>query len=596
MKPGNNVNLGGAENISPKKYGHDADDKSPENIKNIYKNPDIKKGVLVEIYQAVSVLYGKFFADIFRSVALTISNDEGLRHIGEQSRANTSSKTAISSEVSPQKYGLEEVSIPSKDQFFAFEKWYVNHVNKENNKKSQANENLDDARIYAKYLLKNKLGAPLPNSAEEKKSKAAEYLLSLNLESKKNENSKIEFSKKENKENSEKEGDLLESDFFLIDADEYSEENKINSDIFKEEKVAGINSKIKNQNDLSESEKISAIMQQQKDEKSKIIRELLLREYEEVLGAEADVEMPDELLIELIRKRRENMQQNNNSQSFSSDSNHLNAKFEVAYDSEQDDGILMDDDSEDENDQDYYRTENNFLEGFLKNTSNDLPSSFNDRSSSQSNESLDSRMAKWRHDNEIMNAIRSENEGMLEDQRAVDETKKKNAAYLADLNRTDNRPATQASDALESEFPLPTSLSVDKELGPPPPPPPPRNQLKGGITRNALDAASVKLAERVALKYFPNLDPDQLSRALTGADADEDFNGLVYGAEAYFDSLASRSSVSNEETIKALTLAKIWEGAAQERRRLPGMTALKDFELLNELLISKKISKDLKSE
>ena len=57
-------------------------------------------------------------------------------------------------------------------------------------------------------------------------------------------------------------------------------------------------------------------MQQQKDEKSKIIRELLLREYEEVLGAEADVEMPDELLIELIRKRRENLQQNNNSQSF----------------------------------------------------------------------------------------------------------------------------------------------------------------------------------------------------------------------------------------------------------------------------------------
>jgi hypothetical protein len=337
-------------------------------------------------------------------------------------------------------------------------------------------------------------------------------------------------------------------------------------------------------------------MQQQKDEKSKIIRELLLREYEEVLGAEADVEMPDELLIELIRKRRENMQQNNNSQSFSSDSNHLNAKFEVAYDSEQDDGILMDDDSEDENDQDYYRTENNFLEGFLKNTSNDLPSSFNDRSSSQSNESLDSRMAEWRHDNEIMNAIRSENEGMLEDQRAVDETKKKNAAYLADLNRTDNRPATQASDALESEFPLPTSLFVDKKLGPPPPPPPPRNQLKGGITTNALDAASMKLAELVALKHFPNVDRGQLSNALAGAVDDEEFNSLVYGAEEYFESLASNSHVGDAERLKAVTLAKIWEGAAQESRRLPGMKALKDYALLNALLNSEKISKDFKND
>jgi hypothetical protein len=82
------------------------------------------------------------------------------------------------------------------------------------------------------------------------------------------------------------------------------------------------------------------------------------------LGAEADVEMPDELLIELIRKRRENMQQNDNSQSFSSDSNHFNSKFEAAYDSEQDDEIPMDDDFEDENDQGYYRTESIFLEYF----------------------------------------------------------------------------------------------------------------------------------------------------------------------------------------------------------------------------------------
>ncbi len=594
MKPGNNVNLGGAENFPEKKYGHDADGQSLDNIKNIYKNPDIKKGVLVEIYQAVSVLYGKFFADIFRSVALTISNDDGLRHIGEQSRANISSKTVISPEVSLQKYALEEVSIPSTNQFLAFEKWYVNHSNKENNKKSQADEDLADARIYAEYLLKNKLGAPLPNSAEEKKSKAAEYLLSLNLKSKKNENSKIEFSKKEKEESIEKEEELSESDFFLIDVDEYSGENKINSDIFGDE-FAGLNSKIQNQDDIQGAKKISAIMQQQKDGKSKISRELLLREYEEVLGAEADVEMPDELLIELIRKRRENMQQNDNSQSFSSDSNHSNSKFEAAYDSEQDDEIPMDDDFEDENDQGYYRTESIFLESILKNTSNDLSSDFNDSNSSQSNESLDSRMAKWRRDNEIINAIRSENEEMLEEQRAFDETKKK-AAYLADLNRADNRPATQASDALEPEFPLPTSLFVDKELGPPPPPPPPRNQLIGGISTNTIDAASVKLAERVTLKNFPNVNHDQLSKALTGADADDDFNGIVYGAEDYFDSLATHSRIDDAEKNKALTLAKIWEGAAQESRRLSGMKALKDYALLNALLNSEKISKDFKNE
>jgi len=268
----------------------------------------------------------------------------------------------------------------------------------------------------------------------------------------------------------------------------------------------------------------------------------------------------------------------------------------LEYDSEQDDEIPMDDDSEDENDQGYYRTESNFLEGILKNTSNDLPSSFNEGSSSQTNESLDSRMAKLRRDNETINAIRSENEGMLEDQRAVDETKKKNAAYLADLNRTDNRPATQASDALESEFPLPTSLSVDKKLGPPPPPPPPRNQLKGGISTSGLDAASVKLAELVALRHFPNVDHGQLSKALTGADDDEEFNGLVYGAEDYFESLASNSHVDDAQKLKAVTLAKIWEGAAQESRRLSGMKALKDYELLNALLNSEKISKDFKNE
>jgi hypothetical protein len=204
-------------------------------------------------------------------------------------------------------------------------------------------------------------------------------------------------------------------------------------------------------------------------------------------------------------------------------------------------------------------------------------------------------MAKWRRDNEIINAIRSENEEMLEEQRAFDETKKK-AAYLADLNRADNRPATQASDALEPEFPLPTSLFVDKELGPPPPPPPPRNQLIGGISTNTIDAASVKLAERVTLKNFPNVNHDQLSKALTGADADDDFNGIVYGAEDYFDSLATHSRIDDAEKNKALTLAKIWEGAAQESRRLSGMKALKDYALLNALLNSEKISKDFKNE
>jgi hypothetical protein len=595
MKPGNNLNVGGAKNVSLNKGGHVADDQAPDNIKDIYKNPDTKKGVLVEIYQAVSVLYGKFFADIFRSVALTISNDEGLRHIGEQSRANISSKTAISSEVSPQKYAFEEVSIPSTNQFLAFEKWYLNNSNKENNKKYQADEDLADARIYAEYLLKNKLAAPLPNSAEEKKSKAAEYLLLLNLKSKKNENSKIEFSKTEKKERIEKKGELSEAEFFLDDADEYSEENKINSDIFKEEKVSGVNSKIQNQDDLPRSEKIHTIKQQQKDEKSKIIRELLLREYEEVLGAEADMEMPDELLIELIKKRRDIMRRNDNSQSFSSDANHLGSKFEAAYDSEQDDEIPMDDDSEDENDQDCYRTENNFLNGVLENTSNNLPSSFNDGSSSQSKESLDSRMTEWRRDDLIINAIRSENKEMLEEQRAFDKVKK-NAVNLTDLNRDDNRPTAQAPDALESEFPLSTSLFVDKKLGPPPPPPPPRNQLKGGISTSGLDAASVRLAELVALRLFPNVDPDQLSKTLTGADAHEDFNSLVYGAEGYFESLASNSHVDDAERLKAVTLAKIWEGAAQDSRRLSGMKDLKDYALLNALLNSEKISKDFKNE
>ncbi len=267
----------------------------------------------------------------------------------------------------------------------------------------------------------------------------------------------------------------------------------------------------------------------------------------------------------------------------------------LEYDSEQDDEIPMNDDSEDDNYQSYYFTEINFLESILKNTSNNFSSNVNNGNSSQSNESLDSRMAEWRRDYGIITAIRSENEEMLEDQRAFDEAKK-NAANLADLNRTDNRFSTNASVALESEFPLPTSLFVDKELGPPPPPPPPRNHKKSGIGTNAINAASVKFAERVALKNFPNVDHDQLSKALTGADADDDFKNMVDGAEGYFDSLAAHSRIDDTEKNKALTLAKIWEGAAQESRRLSGMKALKDYELLNALLNSEKISKYFKNE
>ena len=638
-----------ADNINPNKSGQ-----SEEKLHRVYeKNNEKGKSFLDKVGDAIALLHGTTLADIFRHVVNSIFNNNGVRNVRGQSGENLSSTPASSSErmkdaslfsvsdslsrqnnIQPKleltigaikdfNFYLEDYrkavkedskeqlvyrdrpnaklyaedllkqvdskmksnpqysadadeservtaaaallgkenplagkGSPTPKQYLAFEKW---HANKQLSDKTkwhpQTQADLGEAKIYAKWFLENKSPTFLPESVEARKEKSAKYLID-NFPKISNSYAKKEAASVVNKNNSSrsntalKNNELSESDFYLVPQEINMPEKKISP------------------------------------EKNLSQRDILIKEYKDLLGIDADEDMPTELIQALINKRN----RDNSNNAISPDDTGLE------YDSEQDDEIPMDDDSEDENDQGYYRTESNFLEGILKNTSNDLPSSFNEGSSSQTNESLDSRMAKLRRDNETINAIRSENEGMLEDQRAVDETKKKNAAYLADLNRTDNRPATQASDALESEFPLPTSLFVDKELGPPPPPPPPRNQLKGGITTNALDAASVKLAERVALKYFPNVGPDQLSRALTGADADEDFNGLVYGAEAYFDSLASRSSVSNEETIKALTLAKIWEGAAQEKRRVPGMTALKDFELLNELLISKKISKDIKNE
>jgi hypothetical protein len=469
--------------------------------------------------------------------------------------ADESERVAAAAALLVKKNPLAGTGSPTQKQYLAFEKWHANRQLSDKNKfHPQTQSDLSEAKIYAKWFLENKYPTFNPESVEAKKEKSAKYLIEnfakisdsyAKKESApvvdKNQNSRIDTASKNN--------ELLDSDFYLVPQESNIPEKKISP------------------------------------EKKPSQRDVLIREYKDLLGIDPDKDMQIELIQELINERK----RNNSNEAISPGDTVLE------YDSEQDDEIPMDDDSEDENDRDFYRTENNFLNGILENTSNNLPSSFNDGSSSQSNESLDSRMAEWRRDNLIINAIRSENEEMLEDQRAFDEAKK-NAVNLTDLNRDDNRPTAQASDALESEFPLPTSLFVDKKLGPPPPPPPPRNQLKGRISKSKLDAASVNLAERVALKNFPIVDLNQLSKALTGADAHEDFNSLVYGAEDYFDSLASNSDVADAERIKAVTLAKIWEGAAQENRRLSGMKALKDYALLNALLNSEKISKDFENE
>ena len=450
---------------------------------------------------------------------------------------------------------LTKARSPTQKQYLEFEKWHANkQLTDKTNGRPQTQADLDEAKIYAKWFLESKSPTFHPESVEAEKEKSAKYLIdnfskiSASCAKKEsapvvneNQNSRIDAALKNN--------ELSHSDFYLVPQESNIPEKKI-----------------------SPEKKLSQ-------------RDILIKEYKNLLGIDPDEDMPIELIQELINKRKKD----NSNEAISPDDTVLE------YDSEQDDEIPMDDDSEDENDQGYYRTESKFLESILKNTSSDLHSNFNDGSSSQSNESLDSRMDKWKRDNRIMSAIRSENEEMLQDQRTFGEIKK-NTGNLADFNQTENRPAIQASDAIETEFPLPTSLFVDRKLGPPPPPPPARNRINGGIGTNAIDAASVKLTERVALRNFPNVDHDQLSSALTGADADEDFNSLVYAAEGYFDSLASNSVFDNAEKTKALTLAKIWEGAAQESRRLSGMKALKDYELLNELLNSEKISKDFKKE
>ncbi len=636
------------DNINPKESKQ-----SEEKLHRVYeKNNEKGKSFLDKVGDAIALLHGRTLADIFRHVVNSLFNNNGVRNVRSQSGDNLSSTPASSfegvkdaglfsvsdsistkSNIQPKseltifaykdfnsylehyqqvvkqnskeqlvdcerpsaklyaedllkqvdsemksnpqycadedefervsaaaarlgkKNPLAGTGSPTQKQYLAFEKWHANKQLSDKNKfHPQTQSDLSEAKIYAKWFLENKSPTFHPESVEAKKEKSAKYLIEnfakisdsyAKKESApvvdKNQNSRIDTASKNN--------ELLDSDFYLVPQESNIPEKKISP------------------------------------EKNPSQRAVLIREYKDLLGIDPDKDMQIELIQELINERK----RNNSNEAISPGDTVLE------YDSEQDDEIPMDDDSEDENDQSYYRTENKFLESILKKSSNDSPSGFNDGSSAQSNEGLDSRMAEWRRDNGIINAIRSENEEMLEDQRAFDEAKK-NAVNLTDLNRADNRPTTQASDALESEFPLPTSLFVDKKLGPPPPPPPPRNQLKDRISKSRLDAAAVKLAERVALKNFPIVDPNQLSKTLTGADAHEDFNSLVYGAEGYFDSLASNSDVDDAERLKAVTVAKIWEGAAQESRRLSGMKDLKDYALLNALLNSEKISKDFKNE
>ena len=437
---------------------------------------------------------------------------------------------------------------PTRNQFMAFERWHQNQSSDKKNQHHQTQGDLGEAKIYAEWFLENKSPTFHPESVEAKKEKSAKHLINnfqkISDSYPKKESASNINKKQDNQTNiSVKNNGLSESDFYFIPSEK----------------------------DISD--------KTASPEKKLSQRDSLLIKYKDLLGIDADEDMSTELIQALINKR-----ENDNLNKLA-----LSAKTNLEYDSDEDDGIPMDDDSDSEDDQSFFHTEAKFLEEI----SNKLSSNFKDGNSSPSDESLDSRMAEWKSSDGIIDAIRSENEEMIQGQRIFDENKRKNEV-LTKPGRVDRVPESQDLSSLDSEFPLPTSLFVDKKLGPPPPPPPPRNQLKGGIGTNAIDVASAKLAELVALRNFPNVNHDQLSQALTGADADEDFDGLVFGAEDYFDSLASKSNANGAEKIKALTLAKIWEGAAQENRRLPGMKALKDYDLLNELLNSQKITKDFK--